>query len=110
MRQEGRKLAHFRPRLGPLHPRIVKTFTPPAPFRYPHDYSRTPTGTRLVGFLRSEGKDQTLRTLLHAATTEASLNIPETADCCEPPRPPPRVPLKPSGRTHLRFCLRSTGS
>src|SRR5262249_6596726 len=38
-------------------PRIVKTFTPPAPFRYPHDYSRTPTGTRLVGFLRSEGKD-----------------------------------------------------
>ena len=39
-----------------LKPRIVKTFAPPAPFRYPHDYSRTPTGTRLVGFLRSEGK------------------------------------------------------
>lgn len=34
---------------------IAKTFDPPAPFRYPHDYYRTPTGTRLVGFLRSEG-------------------------------------------------------
>ena len=37
-------------------PRVNKTFTPPPPFRYPHDYSRTPTGTRLVGFLRSEGR------------------------------------------------------
>jgi hypothetical protein len=36
--------------------RVAKTFRPPAPFRFPHDYSRTPTGTRLVGFLRSEGK------------------------------------------------------
>jgi hypothetical protein len=36
-------------------PRVVKTFDPPKPLRYPHDYSRTPTGTRLVGFLRSEG-------------------------------------------------------
>ena len=36
-------------------PRVVKTFRPPAPFRFPHDYSRTPKGTRLVGFLRSEG-------------------------------------------------------
>lgn len=35
--------------------RVVNTFTPPAPLRYPHDYTRTPTGTRLVGFLRSEG-------------------------------------------------------
>ena len=40
----------------PRAPRIAKTFRPPPPFRYPHDYSRTPTGTRLVGFLRSEGK------------------------------------------------------
>jgi hypothetical protein len=39
----------------PRAPRIVKTFAPPPPFRYPHDYYRTPTGTRLVGFLRSEG-------------------------------------------------------
>ena len=39
----------------PRAPRVVKTFDPPAPLRYPHDYSRTPTGTRLVGFLRSEG-------------------------------------------------------
>ena len=39
----------------PRAPRVEKTFGPPAPFRFPHDYSRTPTGTRLVGFLRSEG-------------------------------------------------------
>jgi hypothetical protein len=39
----------------PRAPRVVKTFDPPAPLRYPHDYSRTPKGTRLVGFLRSEG-------------------------------------------------------
>lgn len=36
-------------------PRVVQTFGPPAPLRFPHDYSRTPTGTRLVSFLRSEG-------------------------------------------------------
>jgi hypothetical protein len=36
--------------------RAVKTFAPPPPLRFPHDYSRTPTGTRLVGFLRSEGQ------------------------------------------------------
>jgi hypothetical protein len=35
--------------------RIVKTFMPPAPLRFPHDYARTSRGTRLVGFLRSEG-------------------------------------------------------
>jgi hypothetical protein len=40
----------------PRAPRIAKTFMPPPPLRFPHDYSRTPTGTRLVGFLRSEGK------------------------------------------------------
>ena len=40
---------------NPRAPRIAKTFSPPPPLRYPHDYSRTPTGTRLVGFLRSEG-------------------------------------------------------
>jgi hypothetical protein len=39
----------------PHAPRVAKTFDPPSPLRYPHDYSRTPTGTRLVGFLRSEG-------------------------------------------------------
>ena len=41
---------------NPRAPRVAKTFLPPAPLRYPHDYSRTPKGTRLVGFLRSEGK------------------------------------------------------
>ena len=34
---------------------IRKSFTPPSPFRFPHDYTRTPGGTRLVGFLRSDG-------------------------------------------------------
>lgn len=34
---------------------IKKEFRPPAPLRYPHDYERTHNGTRLVGFLRSEG-------------------------------------------------------
>jgi len=41
---------------NPLALRITKTFTPPAPLRFPHDFTRTPNGTRLVGFLRSEGK------------------------------------------------------
>ncbi len=41
---------------NPRAPRIDRTFSPPPPFRFTHDYSRTPTGTRLVGFLRSEGK------------------------------------------------------
>jgi hypothetical protein len=36
--------------------RAVKTFAPPPPLRFPHDYSRTPDATRLVGFLRSEGE------------------------------------------------------
>lgn len=35
--------------------KIQKTLPPPAPFRFPHDYTRTPNGTRLVGFLRGEG-------------------------------------------------------
>lgn len=35
--------------------KIKHTFAPPAPIRFPHDYERTPQGTRLVGFLRSEG-------------------------------------------------------
>jgi hypothetical protein len=35
--------------------RVRRTFLPPPPLRFPHDYTRTPRGTRLVGFLRSEG-------------------------------------------------------
>ena len=34
---------------------IEKSFDPPASLRFPHDYKRTPKGTRLVGFLRSDG-------------------------------------------------------
>ena len=39
----------------PLKPKIVRRLTPPAPFRFTHDYKRLPNGNRLVGFLRSEG-------------------------------------------------------
>lgn len=39
----------------PANPKISGTFKPPAPLRFPHDYARTQSGTRLVGFLRSEG-------------------------------------------------------
>lgn len=39
----------------PREIRARRTFLPPPPLRFPHDYSRTPSGTRLVGFLRSEG-------------------------------------------------------
>lgn len=35
--------------------KITKTFKPPEQLRFPHDYTRTPSGTRLVGFLRSNG-------------------------------------------------------
>lgn len=34
---------------------IKKTFKAPDALRFPHDYSRTAKGTRLVGFLRSDG-------------------------------------------------------
>ena len=34
---------------------IEKSFDPPGSLRFPHDYKRTPNGTRLVGFLRSDG-------------------------------------------------------
>ena len=39
----------------PMAVEIKSEFRPPEPLRYPHDYQRTDTGTRLVGFLRSEG-------------------------------------------------------
>lgn len=39
----------------PREIRARRTFLPPPPLRFPHDYTRTPSGTRLVGFLRSEG-------------------------------------------------------
>ena len=40
---------------NPVQPVIKKEFTPPDTLRFPHDYQRTPEGTRLVGFLRSDG-------------------------------------------------------
>lgn len=39
----------------PANPMIAGTFAPPSPLRFPHDYARTSSGTRLVGFLRGEG-------------------------------------------------------
>lgn len=38
--------------------KVVKSFLPPAPLRFPHDYVRLPNGNVLVGFLRSEGQDE----------------------------------------------------
>ncbi len=43
----------------PLHPRIVKTVSPPPPYRYPHDITRLPNGHVLIGYLRSEGPSPT---------------------------------------------------
>lgn len=40
---------------NPRRLRIARTLDPPAPLRYPHDFYRTASGTRLAGFLRSEG-------------------------------------------------------
>lgn len=40
----------------PVAPVILKSVRPPSPFRFPHDYARTDQGTRLVGFLRSDGE------------------------------------------------------
>lgn len=39
----------------PANPVIATTFEPPSRLRYPHDYTRTTSGTRLVGFLRGDG-------------------------------------------------------
>lgn len=39
----------------PMAIKIQKEFFPPKPLRYPHDFERTRTGTRLVGYLRSNG-------------------------------------------------------
>jgi hypothetical protein len=36
-------------------PRLARTLSPTAPYRYPHDFVRLPNGNVLVGFLRSEG-------------------------------------------------------
>ena len=44
----------------PTNPKITESFQPPEDFRFPHDYARTDSGTRLVGFLRSEGASPNL--------------------------------------------------
>jgi len=54
--------------------KIQKTIAPPETYRFPHDYTRTPTGTRLVGFLRSDGQspdaDETLVPANHGGIAE----------------------------------------
>ena len=94
----------------PHAPRMVKTFDLPAPLRYPHDYSRTPKGTRLVGFLRSEGASPDPAETATPETTAASPSTPLTACCCARPWPGRRVPPHLSGRTRSRFFRISTGS
>ena len=36
-------------------PRLVRTLSPPSPYRFPHDFARLANGHVLVGYLRSEG-------------------------------------------------------
>ena len=36
-------------------PRLVRTISPPSPYRFPHDFARLANGHVLVGYLRSEG-------------------------------------------------------
>ena len=82
----------------PRSPRVVKTFEPPTPFRFAHDYYRTPSGTRLVGFLRSEGDSpnpaETVTPGNHGGIAEYSADgrllrttSAETAGSAEPVRP-----------------------
>jgi len=57
--------------------KIKKSFGPPKPLRFPHDYTRTPSGTRLVGFLRSDGPspnpDETTNPGGHGGIAEYSI-------------------------------------
>jgi hypothetical protein len=39
----------------PLRPVIERTFSPPAPLRFGHDFARLPDGNVIAGFLRSDG-------------------------------------------------------
>ena len=56
--------------------KIQKTITPPKTLRFPHDYTRTSNGTRLVGFLRSDGvspdPQETLKPANHGGIAEFS--------------------------------------
>ncbi len=55
---------------------LAGSIEPPAPLRFPHDYARTRSGTRLVGFLRSEGaapnSDETANPGNHGGIAEYS--------------------------------------
>ena len=89
--------------------RVVKTFMPPPPLRFPHDYSRTPKGTRLVGFLRSEGQS------IDPAETVTPGNYGGIAEysaegvCCVRRWRATRA-ANPCGPTHSRCSRISTGS
>ena len=56
--------------------KIKKVLNPPPPLRFPHDYTRTPDGNRLVGFLRSDGESpdpaETLTPANHGGIAEYS--------------------------------------
>lgn len=39
----------------PTDPKIISRMQPPEGLRFPHDYTRTPSGTLLVGYLRGAG-------------------------------------------------------
>ena len=56
--------------------KIEKVLNPPSLLRFPHDYTRTPSGNRLVGFLRSDGASpdpaETLTPANHGGIAEYS--------------------------------------
>lgn len=62
----------------PANPKITKFLELPENLRYPHDYARTPSGTRLTGFLRSEGPspnpDETTMPGNHGGIAEYSMS------------------------------------
>ena len=61
----------------PLDLKLLGAFSPPGDLRFPHDYTRTPTGTRLVGFLRSNGESpdpaETTTPAAHGGVAEYSV-------------------------------------
>ena len=87
---------------------IEKMFKPPAPLRFPHDYTRTPEGNRLVGFLRSEGDAPTRVRQHHREIMAALPNIIMTASYCARPLPPSRAVKKPFALMLLPYCLSKT--
>jgi len=78
--------------------KIKKKITPPAPLRFPHDYTRTPNGNRLVGFLRSNGESPDISEKItpanHGGIAEYSIDgqLLRTTSAAVPQSPKPVRP------------------